>query len=349
MNKYANIMTTDGRFSPSNCFPMVPLSNLSRQLPSRPPCRFFYSLSPVIVFQCLSKVLLIIAIQLVWVFGAWADEAEMSDDQARQQCFKGKTIYCLALGIKEEKAGRLERALELYRTACKKHPTPGHLRACTPLLSLAWKMKRLDEEAAPLESRCKEGNPTLCFYLGKEYLKLVEIEAATRLLEPLCRSQFRPPASDDFGPCYHLARGIEKTGQWDRARELLQFDCENNSRQPQPSCAALKELVEMERVHRELGQKGIRGFYPVEGVLLFVVFMSVLNVWIWFKGGRWGMKYLSLAAPAMVWGAALTWVYWPEKPDFPANQWAVIYFSLLQVSGVAIFAYRALHFQNISR
>lgn len=61
------------------------------------------------------------------------------------------------------------------------------------------------------------------------------------------------------------------------------------------------------------------------------------------------MKYLSLAAPAMVWGAALTWVYWPDKPDFPANQWAVIYFSLLQVSGVAIFAYRALHFPNISR
>ena len=105
----------------------------------------------------------------------------------------------------------------------------------------------------------------------------------------------------------------------------------------------------MEQIHRQLAQRGIRGFDPVEGVLLFVVIMSVLNVWIWFRGGRWGLKYLSLAAPVVVWGSALTWVYWPDKPEFPVSQWAVIYFALLQVSGMAIFAFRKLQATDVSR
>ena len=292
-------------------------------------------------------VLFVVTQFLCPAFGM-TDEGELTDDQARQQCFKGKAIYCLALGIKEEKAGHRERALELYRTACKKHPTPGHLRACTPLLGLAWKMNRLDEEAIPLEARCKEDDPITCFYLGQEYLKLVEMEKASRHLEPLCRDYFRPPDPANYGPCYHLAKGYEQTGQWIRAMELFQFDCENHPEKGQPSCAALKELVEMERVHRELGQKGIRGFDPVESILLFVVFMSVLNVWIWFKGGSWGLKYLVWVAPAMVWGGAVTWVYWPDKPEYPPSQWAVLFFAFLLVTGVAVFAYRALYPPNVS-
>ena len=105
----------------------------------------------------------------------------------------------------------------------------------------------------------------------------------------------------------------------------------------------------MEKVHRELGQKGIRGFDPVEAVLLFVVFMSVLNVWIWFKGGRWGLKYLILAAPVVMGGATLTWVYWPDKPEYPASQWAVLFFAFLLVTGMAVFAYRALYPPNTPR
>jgi tetratricopeptide (TPR) repeat protein len=278
-----------------------------------------------------------------------AEEKELTDDQARQQCFKGKAIYCLALGIKEEKAGHQERALELYRTACKKHPTPGHLRACTPLLELAWKMNRLDEESVPLETRCQEDDPITCFYLGQEYLKLVEMEKAFRHLEPLCRSHFRPPDSANYGPCYHLAKGYEQAAQWNRAMELFQFDCENHAEKGQPSCVAMKELVEMERVHRQVRQKRIRSFDPVEAVLLFVVFMSVLNVWIWFKGGKWGLKYLVWVAPAMVWGSAITWVYWPEKPEYPLSQWVVLFFASLLVTGMAVFAYRALYPSNISR
>ena len=286
---------------------------------------------------------------MIWVCCAYADEEELNDDQARQQCFKGKIIYCIALGIKEENAGYRERALELYRTACKKHRTPGHLRACTPLLSLALKMDRLDEEAAPLEARCKEEKSITCFYLGQEYLKLVKMEKAARHLEPLCRNHFRPPDPANYGPCYHLAKGYERAGQWYEARELFQFDCESHVEKGQPSCRALNELAEMEKVHRDLAQKGIRGFDPVESVMLFVVFMSVLNVWIWFKGGRWGLKYMSLAAPLVVWGSALTWVYWPDKPEFPVSQWAVIYFALLQVSGMAIFAFRKLQATDVSR
>jgi len=288
---------------------------------------------------------------LVWVCGAYAGDKELSDDQARQQCFKGKTIYCLALGIKEEKAGRQERALELYRTACKKHPTPGHLRACTPLLNLAWKMNRLNEEVKPLEARCKggRGDDITCFYLGKEYLKMANVERGNFYLETLCHRGFRPPDPHDYGPCYHLAKGYEHTGQWYEARELFQFDCESHSENGQPSCEALKELGERERVHRELAQKGIRGSDPVESILLFIVFMSVLNMWIWFKAGRWSLKYLSLGAPLVVWGLALTWVYWPDKPEFPASQWAVICFALLQVSGMAIFAFRKLQTTHIPR
>ena len=298
-------------------------------------------------FNCLKYVFLIFALSLTWVCSAYAEKKEMSDDQARQQCFKGKTIYCIALGIKEEKSGHQERALELYRTACKKHPSPGHLRACTPLLGLAWKMNRLDEEAVPLETRCQEGDLITCFYLGQEYLKLVAMEKAAHRLEPLCRNHFRPPDPANYGPCYHLAKGYEQVGQWNRALELFQFDCENHSEKGQPSCVAMKELVKMERVHWELRQKGIRSSDPIEGVLFFVVFMSVLNTWVWFKGGRWGLKYLSLVAPLLVWGSALTWVYWPDKPEFPASQWSVIYFALLQVSGTAIFAFRKLQKTHI--
>ncbi|MDH3257722.1 MAG: hypothetical protein OEM27_08885, partial [Nitrospinota bacterium] len=114
-------------------------------------------------------------------------------------------------------------------------------------------------------------------------------------------------------------------------------------------CAALEELVNMERIHRELAQNGIRGSDPIEDVLLFIVLISVLNLWIWFKGGRRGLRYLSLAAPLIVWGAALVWVYWPEKPAFPTSQWVVIYFSLLQVSGMAVFAFRKLRAAHDSR
>lgn len=298
-------------------------------------CSWFFILFVVLQFFCPAL--------------GMTEEAELNDDQARQQCFKGKTIYCLALGIKEEKAGHQQSALELYRTACKNHISPGHLRACTPLLNLAWKMHRLDEEAAPLEIRCKEENLSICFYLGQEYLKQVEIEKASRHLEPLCRSNFRPPDPANYGPCYHLAKGFEQTGQWNRARELLQFDCERNAEHAQDSCTALKELAEMEKVHLELAQKGIRNIDPVEAILLFVVFMSVLNVWIWFKGGRRGLKYLVWAAPVMIWGAALTWVYWPDKQEYPASQWAVLFFAFLLVTGMAVFAYRALYPPNVSR
>ena len=290
-----------------------------------------------------------VAIQFLCPAFGMAEEEVLSDDQARQQCFKGKAIYCIALGIKEEKAGHPERALELYRTACKKHPTPGHLRACTPLLGLAWKMNRLDEEAVPLETRCKEDEPITCFYLGQEYLKLVEMEKASRHLEPLCRNHFRPPDPANYGPCYHLAKGYEQAGQWSRALELFQFDCESHSDKGQPSCAARKQLVEMKRVHSQLRQKGIRGFDPVEVILLFIVFMSIFNVWVWFKGGRRGLKYLSLVAPVVIWAATLTWVYWPDKPDYPAGQWVVLFFAFLLVTGMAVHAYRALHPLNNSR
>ncbi len=332
-------------------FLKAPLINPIHHSPIRPLHRVYQSLFHSVGLKFFLLTCLSVLSFWIWVSSAYAGEEELSDGQARQQCFKGKTIYCIALGIKEENSGHLERALELYRTACKKHSTPGHLRACTPLLSLARKMNVLNEEVAPLKARCRDGkgDNVTCFYLGKEYLKLTEIEEALRYLEPLCKSHFRSPTEDDHGPCYHLARGYEQAGQWNQARAWFRYDCENHSKSGQPSCAALKELERMERVHRELAQQGIRGSHPIEDVLLFIVLISVFNVWTWFKGGKPGLRYLSLAAPLVVWGAALTWVYWPEKPVFPASQWAVIYFSLLQVSGMAVFAILKLRETHDSR
>ena len=288
---------------------------------------------------------------MIWACNTHAEEDELTDDQARQQCFQGKTIYCLALGIKEEKSGHQERALELYRTACKKHPTPGHLRACTPLLSLAWKMNRLDEEVAPLEARCNRGrgDDITCYYLGREYLKLPDLQKGDFYLKNLCHKGFRPPDPHDYGPCYHLANGYVQTGQWSEARELFQFDCKNHSKTGQPSCGALKELNEREKIHRELSQKGVRASEPVEDILLFLVLISVLNLWIWFKGGRWGLKYLGLVAPLVIWVSTLVWVYWPEKPELPISQWVVIYFILLQVSSMAVLAILKLRTTHDSR
>ena len=292
-------------------------------------------------FQCV-----LLALILFGTGHVFAEEQELSDDQARQQCFQGKIIYCLALGIKEEKKGYQERALELYRIACHKYSSHGHLRACTPLLNLASKMGRLDKEIEPLQTRCRQGNPVTCFYLGKEYLKMTDVNQAEQHLGNLCSKGYLPPDPEDYGPCYHLAKGFEQAGQWYRARELFEFDCKNHGEKGQPSCAALKTLGEMERVHREWAQKGIRGVDPIEGVLFFVVLMSLLNAGIWFKGGTRGLKYLSLGAPLVIWGSVLIWVYWPGKSEYPASQWAVVYFALLQVSGMAVFAFRKLRGQD---
>lgn len=272
-----------------------------------------------------------------------ADGEELDTDQARRECFQGKTIYCLALGLAEERAGHAERALELYRTACRKHPTPGHLRACSPLLTLSKILGRLEEEAAPLEERCSKGHTRTCYYLGREYLNIGEIGLAAHHLEPLCRTGFRSPSEDDYGPCYHLAKGYEDAGQWDRAREGYQFDCEHNPADPAPGCLALKELEKMENVHRQLGQQGIRPFDKSEVVLLLLVVMSVVNAVIGYRGGRWGLIWSIYIAPVLIWGGALTWIYWPEKPEFPSNHWVVICFVLFLVTGMALLALRRQH------
>jgi hypothetical protein len=268
-----------------------------------------------------------------------AEEEELNHDQARRECFKGKTIYCLALGMAEERAGHRKRALELYRIACKKYPSPGHLRACSPLLTLSRAMGRLEEEAAPLEQRCREGHTLTCYYLGREYLKITEINMAARHLGPLCRNGFRPPSEDDYGPCYHLGKGYEHAGDWNRAREVYELDCRRPGGES-PGCRALVKLAETEKAHRQMAQTGIRKFDPVEGVLLFVVFMSILHAAMGLHGGRPGMKYLSLGAPLIIGAGVMAWIYWPDKPEYPANQWAVMGFALLEAMGLAVWALR---------
>lgn len=315
----------------------------SKLLLVRPRRRVFRFRTDTPISLFLIGALLTLALLGFGISLAEAGEEELDSDQARKECFEGKIAYCLALGLAEERAGNTEQALNLYRSACQSHVTPGHLRACSPLLTLARKIDRLEHEAAPLEQRCRKGHTLTCYYLGREYLNVAEIEHAARHLEPLCRSGFRAPSQDDYGPCYHLAKGYENTGQWNHAREGYQFDCEHNPVQPAPGCLALKKLTHMESVHRKLAQTGLRSIDLSEMVLLWVVVMSFAHVGLWFMGGRWGWIYLCYGAPPLIWGGVLSWLYWPGKPEFPANQWPVIFCALILTVGSAVLAFRQLH------
>ena len=286
-------------------------------------------------------MILLIAVCMAVPAGVTAKEVQESD-KARRECFKGQTIYCIALGLAEERSGRHERALELYRLACKNHPTPGHLRACTPLLTLARQMGRLEEESEPLEARCREGNTITCFYLGKEYLKLTDMQNASRHLEPLCRNQFKPPDPDDYGSCYHLAKGYEQTGQWNEARKFYELDCGPDETAGEPSCLALGELAKLEQAHSRIRQQGIRQWMAAEGLMLFLVVMSLVNVGFWLKGSRVLLRFLMIPGPVIVWSVFLVWMYWSGKPQYPITQWAVMGFALLLASGLALLSWLKL-------
>ena len=161
----------------------------------------------------------------------------------REKCLKGITIYCLAAGMEEQKVGELEQALEYFRLACESHPAMGHFKACTPYLSLAMELGRLDSAAMGFNSRCKDGDNKTCFYLAKEFLKITAYEKAHILLERLCSERFRPPDSEDYGPCYHLGVSYLKTRNSGRAKEIFRFDCRASGEHRSPSCIRYDELV----------------------------------------------------------------------------------------------------------
>jgi len=295
-------------------------------LSSRPQSKGLYFLVGLCLVGCLSIS------GEVWAGG------EVDEVEADRACRQGLTIYCLALGMAEERTGQKEKAWVHYQLACENHVTPGHLRACTPLLSLSRELGRLAEAAVPLEKRCREGDQITCFYLGKEYLKILEYGRAASHLEPLCRQDFRPPDPGDYGPCYHLAKGMESGEAWSRARELYQFDCERDPERGAPSCAALEALAILQKKMVKQSWSRIRKLEGMEVLILFLVSVPIAGTILWFRGKPYGRWFLRWPAPALVlffWGL---WEFLPKRNQYHPADWILIGVCLFWTLGLAFLA-----------
>lgn len=283
----------------------------------------------------------------VWLFlDGWtglvhAQQEQLDVEQTQKECEEGVTIYCLALGMAAEREGHREQALEFYRRACVNHPTPGHLRACTPLLSLASQMGRLSEEARPLEAKCEQGHDHTCFYLGKEYLKVGALNQAIRLLVPLCRDDYQPPDANDYGACYHMARGYERNRNYDRAEELFELDCRRNPEQARASCDALRRVGYVRKKGEEAAWSRVQEFHPLEIALIVLVATPVVGTWLWSRNRPWAWHCLRVG-PVIAGICFVLWELAPKAGDLPPSDRIVSVLSFLSVIGLAAMAHQKL-------
>ncbi|MFQ5449730.1 MAG: tetratricopeptide repeat protein [Nitrospinaceae bacterium] len=240
--------------------------------------------------------------------GAAAEDPDL--DSYREQCLKGVTIYCLSIGLAEQKAGNLDRALEYYRSACENHLTQGHLRACTPFLSLAKQMGRLETASEKLESRCRAGNDLVCFYLAKEYLKVAAYSRGYGHLERLCRQDYRPPDPGDYGPCYHLGNSLDQTGDLQRALDIFKFDCNRDRPLSKPSCDRYEAIMMRIKRGEGIAKAHIRKFAPIELVPFLLVLMPLLGWGILITGRRRGLRFLRIPLPGLTLACWAVWESW---------------------------------------
>ncbi len=261
--------------------------------------RFFYrygSLIPVVGFL------------LTILFPLSVHSEEPRDlDSFRNECANGKTIYCIAIGMEEQKSGNLEIALKAYQSACASHPARGHLKACTPLLSLAWQMDRLDEASAGLEALCKGGDDRVCFYLAKEYFNITEYHRGFVHLERLCQDNFRPPEKSDYGPCFHLGSNLKKIGKLKRARKIFNFDCDRDPLFAKPSCVQLEEVRLLIRQGKANGGKSVKEFEWLEAWALGIAVIPLLGLLLLNSGWKFVLIFLRIPAPALTF---FCWVLW---------------------------------------
>ncbi|MFQ5445208.1 MAG: hypothetical protein ACE5EK_11415 [Nitrospinales bacterium] len=239
------------------------------------------------------------------------------------------TIYCIAAGMEEQKSGNLQEALNHYQMACENHPTQGPLRACTPYFSLAMQMGRLEEAATPFESRCQSGEDLVCFYLAKEYIKITAYIKAHAHLEKLCRTHFRPPDKDDYGPCYHLGRSLLKTGALDRALEIFKYDCARDPALAKPSCGQHASLLARVEEEEKVSQEKITAMEPVEIVSLLFLLMPLAGWILLAKGSQTEWRFMRLFFPVsalVVWGA---WEFIGVSPGDNRADLAFIFPSIL--------------------
>ncbi len=225
----------------------------------------------------------------------------------RSECLSGKTIYCIAIGMEEQKAGNLETALKHYQSACESHPSQSHLRACTPFLSLARQMKRLNEASAGLEALCKGGDDTVCFYLAKEYFKITEYHRGFVHLERLCRDNFLPPDKADYGPCYHLGNNLKKIDELKRAEKIFNFDCDRDPITAKPSCdqgEAVRLLIRQGKIN---GEKNVKELKMIELAALGVAAIPLLSLFLLKWGRKFTLMFLRIPASALTF---LCWALW---------------------------------------
>lgn len=236
-------------------------------------------------------------------------------DSYRKECADGKTIYCIAIGMEEQKSGNLEAALKHYQSACASHRSRGHLRACTPFLSLARQMDRLDKAGAELEALCKGGDDAVCFYLAKEYFKIAEYHRGYVHLERLCRENFLPPDKADYGPCYHLGDNLKKTGELKRAEKIFNFDCDRDPLGAKPSCdqeEMVRLLIRQDKIN---GEKNVRELKLIEGAAFGIVVIPLLGLFLLVNGKKRWLLFLRIPAPVLT---LLCWAVWEShaKQEF---------------------------------
>ena len=225
----------------------------------------------------------------------------------RNECSNGKTIYCIAIGMEEQKAGNLEAALKHYQSACESHPSRGHLRACTPFLSLAQQMKRLDKASAGLEALCREGDDTVCFYLAKEYFKITESHRGFVHLERLCRDNFLPPDKTDYGPCYHLGNNLKKFGELKRAEKIFKFDCDRDPLSAEPSCNQVEAIRLMFLQGKTNNGKNVTEMLGIEYTAMGIAAIPLLGLFLLNNRRKLALTYLQIPAPAFTF---LCWALW---------------------------------------
>ncbi|UCD11611.1 MAG: hypothetical protein JSU88_00520 [Nitrospinaceae bacterium] len=284
------------------------------------------------------------ALALFWVLlagvflGSPSFAEEAPDPEAyRAACLQGTTVYCIAIGLEEQKAGHNEQALEYYRLACRNHP--GHLRACTPFLSLARDMGRLENEAAVLEGQCRSGDDVLCYYLGKEYLKIGEYGAGRGHLQRLCKADFIPPDADDYGPCYHLASSLQGTRDYERALEIFRFDCDRARPLSEPSCERYGTLTRQMAAGKDAAPESTRPLQLSEALLLPLILLPPLGFFFWLRPKERGLRFLRFPAPALALCSWLLWELVPPGPPAPRHDLFFILPSLLLVVILAIWAH----------
>lgn len=280
-----------------------------------------------------------------WAKPVWAQQDQIDIQQAKKECGKGVTIYCLALGMAEEREGNREAALGYYRTACASHPSSGHLRACTPLLFLASQMGRLEEEARPLEAKCHDGDTQTCFYLGKEYLKIGGLNQASRLLVPLCRDGYRPQDPNDYGACYHMARGFERNQNYAHAEELFALDCQRDPEKARSSCEALHRIMYVLQKNEEAAWGSVQRFHPLELALLVLVCTPLVGTWLWSRNRPWAWQCLRVG-PLIAGICLVLWEFAPKTGNLPPSDRVISVLSFLSVVGLAALAHQKLQEQE---